>query len=50
MEVKNLPTFDRKKREERSGFIFSLFGVTVDELIHGKDKQAAVQQGDFKKA
>jgi len=50
MEVRNLPTFDRKKREERSGFLFSLFGVTYDELVNGKDKKAAVQQGDFKNA
>ncbi|EAS04257.1 hypothetical protein TTHERM_00299750 (macronuclear) [Tetrahymena thermophila SB210] len=49
MEVKNLPTFDKKIREERTGFFYQLFGLSFNEFLYGKDKKAATQQGDFEK-
>ena len=42
MEVKNLPQFNSKKRQERTGFFYELFGLSFKEFTNGKDKKAAI--------
>lgn len=33
MEVKNLPTFRRRLREDRQGWFYDLFGMSFKEFI-----------------